>query len=148
MTCAIISIPRFLNYKVLEGDDTGVGSESKRILQETESLVDDYFLPFSRLWANSDIKFLTLKTKWETETAILSSVIEKATHPAYQEIIGMGEDVISLILSEMKKKPGHWFWALKSITGEDPVLPEHRGNIIEMTKAWLNWGKKEKYIYE
>lgn len=91
-------------------------------------------------------KFLTAKAQWEAETAMLSSVTEIAMHPAYQQIIGMGKPAIPLILSEMKGKPGHWFWALKSITGEDPVLPEQRGRMKEMTEAWLRWGKEQGYL--
>ena len=60
----------------------------------------------------------------------------------------MGAIAIPFILSELKKKAGHWFWALKSITGEDPVLPEHRGRIKQMAEAWLWWGKKQGYIKE
>jgi hypothetical protein len=58
----------------------------------------------------------------------------------------MGPIVIPLILSEMVRKLGHWFWALKSITGEDPVSPEQRGRINEMTEAWLSWGREQRYI--
>ncbi len=87
-----------------------------------------------------------LKAEWEADTAHLSSVTEIAMHPAYQQIIGMGPIAIPLILSEMKRKPDHWFWALKSITGEDPVLDENRGQILQMTKAWLHWGIEQGYI--
>ena len=75
-----------------------------------------------------------------------SLVTKKAMHPAYQQIIGMGKTAIPLILFEMMAKPGHWFWALKSITGEDPVSPEQRGDVNEMTQAWLRWGKEKRYI--
>ena len=104
-----------------------------------------YAQPISRQSTNSKAKFLTLKAKWEAETAMLSSVTEKAMHPAYQQIIGMGPTAIPLILSEMKKELGHWFWALKSITGEDPVPPEQRGKIKKMTEAWLRWGREKGY---
>ena len=57
----------------------------------------------------------------------------------------MGNYAVPLILSELKRKPGHWFWALKAVTGEDPVLPEQRGRIKEMTKAWLQWGHRQGY---
>lgn len=67
-------------------------------------------------------------------------------HPSYQKIIGMGGVVIPLILNEMKSKCGHWFWALKSITNADPVSPEKRGRIKEMTKEWLKLGKENNYI--
>jgi len=46
----------------------------------------------------------------------------------------------------MKKKSGQWFWALKSITGEDPVSPEKRGRIRDMTQAWLRWGQEQGYL--
>ena len=40
-------------------------------------------------------------------------------------------------------EPDHWFPALKSISGEDPVPPEDRGKVRRMTKAWLAWGEKQ-----
>jgi hypothetical protein len=68
-----------------------------------------------------------------------------AMHPAYQQIIGMGEDVIPLILWELEKTPNHWFWALRAISDEDPVKPEERGNIHKMAQSWLKWGKEHGY---
>jgi len=91
--------------------------------------------------------FFHLKEQWQQETAFLSSVTEIVMHPAYQQIIGMGALVIPYILQEMTKQPDHWFWALKILTGEDPVPPEQRGNVVEMTKTWLNWGKERGYIF-
>ncbi|MEP9412145.1 MAG: hypothetical protein HRF42_12255 [Candidatus Brocadia sp.] len=109
-------------------------------------MIEHYFLPISTQFANPETRFLTLKTQWEADTAMLSSATEIAMHPAYQQIIGMGHTAIRFILVEMKKKPGHWFWALKSITGEDPVLPNQRGRVKEMTQAWLRWGREKKYL--
>ncbi len=91
------------------------------------------------------LKFNTLKTEWENSTAPLSSITEIVLHPAYRQIIGMGAVVIPFILAELKLKPAHWFWALKAVTGEDPVLPEQRGRMNEMTEAWLRWGRKQGY---
>jgi len=126
-------------------DDVAIGNESSDVRKAGQVSFEHYYQPFSRTWANERIKFLTLKADWEIETAHLSSITEIAMHPAYQQIIGMGRVSIPLILSEMKKKPGHWFWALKSITGEDPVLPAQRGRIKAMTEAWLRWGKAQGY---
>ena len=92
------------------------------------------------------VKFNALKANWESETVHLSSITESAMHPAYQQIIGMGQVAVPFILSEMRKKPDHWFWALRSITGEDPVLPEHRGRLKQMTKDWLKWGREQGYF--
>lgn len=66
-------------------------------------------------------------------------------HPAYQKIIGMGELALPLIMRELRTRPNHWFWALKAITGEDPVPPQYRGQVRKMAAAWLDWWKENKY---
>jgi hypothetical protein len=123
-----------------------VSEEYYLIKRQLEDLATDYFKPYTRQWANPPIRFFNLKEKWEAETALLSSVTEIAMHPSYQQIIGMGPCAIPLILWEMRKKQGLWFWALKSITGEDPVPAEHRGRVKEMTKDWLQWGEEQRYL--
>jgi hypothetical protein len=69
-----------------------------------------------------------------------------AMHPAYQQIIGLGNEAVPLLLRELKKEPDHWFWALKAITGVDPVEPTQRGRVKEMAGAWLRWGKEQELI--
>jgi hypothetical protein len=90
----------------------------------------------------SQDRFLQLKSEWKAGTAMHSSIARIVIHPAYQQIIGMGEPAIQFILLEMKEKPDHWFWALQAITGENPVLPEWQGRMREMTAAWLRWGRE------
>lgn len=90
-------------------------------------------------------KFENLATQWRKETKFLSSITDKVLHPCYQRIIGLGPDAIPIILAELRKNGGHWFWALESITGENPVLPEHHGDIKEMTLDWIEWGKHKGY---
>ncbi len=87
-------------------------------------------------------RFDLLVTRCYKETAVLTSVSQIAMHPAYQEIIGIGRAALPLIFRELEQKPHHWFWALRAITGEDPIPAESRGNILEMTDAWLQWGKE------
>ena len=81
---------------------------------------------------------------WKLDVGPLSSVTEMAMHPAYQQIIGLGREAVPLLLRELEREPDHWFWALKAITGVDPVEPTQRGRVKEMAQAWLEWGKKEK----
>ena len=133
------------NDEILE-DNPAVGLDSQVIKRQMEDLLTDYYKPITRQWANPIIRFNHLKAEWDENTSMLSSITEIAMHPAYQQIIGMGPSAIPLILQTMKTEPGHWFWALKSITGEDPVLPEHRGRIKEMTEDWLNWGRRQPYL--
>src|SRR2546427_853631 len=68
--------------------------------------------------------FHKLAEQWRKETAHLSLVIKKVTHPAYQRIIGLGLDAVPLILCELQRRPSNWFWALKAITGVDPAQSE------------------------
>jgi hypothetical protein len=142
--------PNILNriYEMWDMNDIALSDESKEIHKVSERSAEHYFIPISRQETDCAIKFYELKSRWEAETSILSSITEIAMHPAYQQIIGMGRSAIPLILAEINRKPGHWFWALKSITGEDPVLPEQRGKVKEMAKTWLNWGKEQGFVYD
>jgi hypothetical protein len=63
-------------------------------------------------------------------------------HPAFQEIVGMGTAVVPLLLRELANRPGHWHWALRRITGEEPVPAEDRGDVAKAAAAWLRWGKE------
>ena len=84
-------------------------------------------------------RFRELHRQWKEATAFTSSTTEIAMEPAYQQIIGMGREALPLIFAELRRKPDHWFWALKAITGEDPVAPDDRGKIKRMAETWLNW---------
>jgi hypothetical protein len=100
---------------------------------------------FSDEAARSQIaeRFNMLKRQWQKETLLFSSLTKIVMHPAYQRIIGIGPPAVPLILRELEQKPNHWFWALKVITGADPVEPSQRGRMKEMTRAWLRWGKEQ-----
>jgi hypothetical protein len=104
-----------------------------------------WWFPISRLRGNLYLEFHSLARSWQQEMSFSSSPTEIAMHPAYQRIIGMGPVVIPLILHELETEPHLWFWALKTITGEDPIKPEQRGKIQEMAQAWLQWGKEHDY---
>ena len=56
-----------------------------------------------------------------------------------------GPAVLPLLLRELQERPDHWFWALRAITGEDPVATEDRGKLDAMTAAWLRWAEKHAY---
>lgn len=86
--------------------------------------------------------FTMLAGKWRADTALMSSATDMAMHPAYQRIIGMGHQVVPLILRELSREPDHWFWALTAITRENPVSPEDAGKIRKMTHMWLEYGKQ------
>jgi hypothetical protein len=92
-------------------------------------------------------KFQRLAKQWRDERDQKASVSDMVMHPAYQQIIGMGREATPFILRELSREaePDHWFWALKAITGEDPVPTASRGKIFEMASAWLRWGREKGY---
>ncbi|MGL6097590.1 MAG: hypothetical protein ACRC7O_17550 [Fimbriiglobus sp.] len=90
--------------------------------------------------------FRRLADRWRADTVYLSSPTDIAMHPAYQQIIGLGPQVLPLILAELEREPGQWFWALTALTGEDPVPPADRGRVPAMAAAWLRWGRDHGWI--
>ncbi|MFC1675993.1 hypothetical protein ACFL3G_02890 [Planctomycetota bacterium] len=91
-------------------------------------------------------KFQKLARQWENDTAYVSSIHQIILHHSYQEIIGMGHNVIPLIFNELEKKTGLWFWALQALTGENPVTEDAFGDFTEMRRAWLSWGDIHGYL--
>ena len=79
--------------------------------------------------------FRELAETWRRETSFLSFGQQRALHPAYQRIIGMGPPALPLIFRELERRPSHWFWALRAITGEDPVRPEGAGDNLDVDSA-------------
>ncbi len=70
---------------------------------------------------------------------------EIVLHDAYQQIIGMGELALPLILQELKLNNDHWFWALKAITGQDPTTEDMQGDIEALRNTWLDWARNNGF---
>lgn len=86
-------------------------------------------------------RFQMLSTQWRNETAHYSVSLKRAMHPAYQQIIGMGEKALPHILKCLRDDPGRdWFWALKAITGEDAAANETA--IESAIQAWIRWAEQ------
>jgi hypothetical protein len=86
--------------------------------------------------------FQSLAEQWDAETSYLSSVHEIVLNPSYQRIIGLGPQVLPLLLHDLMHTGRFWFWALTSITGENPVPDDERGNVPRMTERWVHWGRE------
>jgi hypothetical protein len=101
--------------------------------------------PLSAAPANGQIeqRFHELVRQWKEATLLMSSVTDMATHPAYQQIIGLGKEALPLLIDELRRAPDHWFWALQAVTGVNPVPPADRGNVAKMTQAWLTWAEQQ-----
>lgn len=126
--------------------DNGYSKNAKIIIDKMLQSMAHFSDTVSRENEIPEIKFKNLKFDWKIDTEFMSSINNIVMHPSYQRIIGMGKDATKLILNEMKEEKGHWFWALRAITNEDPVKPSHRGNIEAMTEDWLDWGQENGYL--
>ncbi|HEV3080764.1 MAG TPA: hypothetical protein VGY66_13330 [Gemmataceae bacterium] len=87
-----------------------------------------------------------LLCRWRTETAVLSSSTRITAHPAYQEIITLGEAALPFLFRDMERtRDGHLSKALAAITGNHPIPPEQRGRIRKIAETWLSWAKERGY---
>lgn len=93
-------------------------------------------------------RFEKYADEWRSQTAHFSVLSQRIMHPSYQRIIGLGPDVLPLIIKRLLTRPDHWFWALRSIAGEDedPVRREDVGKFAVMRAAWLHWGQARGLI--
>jgi hypothetical protein len=90
-------------------------------------------------------RFQDLAQQWADETGHLSSPNQKMLHPSYKAIIGMGQEhrdeVIDLLIEDMKENRRQWFWALSYLAQANPIGPEDAGRIDRMINAWVRWGE-------
>ncbi len=130
-------------------DDTGYSDAWEHTLDERDDCPsvdpeDEMIAKLDRQSASLAQTFQELVDRWREETLFFSFDLQKAMHPDYQKIIGMGRPAIPLILNELKQRPGHWFWALNAITQEDPARGAE--SFQEAVDAWLTWGRERGYI--
>ncbi|MDI1466288.1 hypothetical protein QEZ54_35455 [Catellatospora sp. KI3] len=89
--------------------------------------------------------FSGLASRWRSETLFLSNLDAIILNSAYQQIIGLGPQVIPCILDELLESgSNHWFWALAMIVGEDKAAGTT--TMEDARLAWLAWGAEEGFI--
>ena len=96
--------------------------------------------------------FNELVKAWHKGTDFHSNDYFIVNHPAYQQIMEMGDAVLPLIFREMETNEGHWHWALRFITKANPEpSPEKLSagfvalDIKAIRRAWLEWGRAQGY---
>ncbi len=92
-----------------------------------------------------EARFRRLESKWMDEVGHLSAHSAIVGHPAFREIVDMGESVVLFMLRDLAVGPRLWVWALPEITGTNPVPAADRGRIAKMGQAWLRWGRDHGY---
>jgi hypothetical protein len=107
------------------------------------AVASHYGAPASRIVYTRQHLFDQLETEWHEGTMFSSSLSEIVAHPSYQRIIGMGRDALPLIFAALRRRADHWHWALRSITGENPVPSESNGDLEKTREAWLSWASNQ-----
>lgn len=88
--------------------------------------------------------FNELASQWKRETRGMSTTLHMTMNDAYLDIMAMGPEVIPFILRELLRRPDHWFVALRHLARpENPVPKEHLGDVLEMAKDWIEWGRNK-----
>ena len=123
---------------VATSNEQGVLSRREHAVFLSFNHVTSYRLPL-------EYQFLMLACRWKQDNLFESSPWRMAAHPAYQRIIGLGQRAVPLILQQLAREADFWFEALVAITDEQPVAPNHAGNIEAMRQDWLRWGREQGY---
>jgi hypothetical protein len=82
-------------------------------------------------------RFRGLAQQWSQDTVFCSSSHDIVMHWAYQQVIGLGSQVVPLIYEEMTAGALHWTWALSAILGEDPAA--NTDSPRDATDVWMKW---------
>jgi hypothetical protein len=95
-------------------------------------------------------RFFELLRLWKRDTQFSSSYDEIVSNRYYRAIEKEGEPMVPYLIDELRSNPDYWFDALSKITGEDPVLPEHYGDLLAMSQDWIHHAEsknfKEKWL--
>jgi hypothetical protein len=100
------------------------------------------------------LRYRELRDRMEVDTLVSSSLEDRFNHPAFAEIVEMGEAAVPIILKDMQGDKDIIFtmFALGAITGEDPTPePEVEGGFAKLDMnaikdAWLKWGEEKGHI--
>jgi hypothetical protein len=89
-------------------------------------------------------EFAELAAKWKRDTRFTSSLTKIVLDSSYQSIMAMGKEATPWILGELQESGGHWLWALRHITNEDPA--QGIEDFATAGQAWLTWGRVRGHI--
>jgi hypothetical protein len=49
-------------------------------------------------------------------------------------------------LRDLERSPDDWFYALRAMTGANPVTAAMAGDVRRMAQAWIHWGHQRQMI--
>ncbi|GAA2127565.1 hypothetical protein [Nocardioides bigeumensis] len=82
-------------------------------------------------------QFSDLRDEWLAATEMVSNVQQMTMHPAYQQMIGLGPQVVPFMIDELRSGPQHYYWALAAIVGTDHGTGAD--TMREAAQKWVEW---------
>ena len=134
--------------RVLEPHHEGAGADLEKLEHQIRELRRALHNSLSITYREAALAdaFHALAEEWRSATRFQSSLTQVTGHDAYRSIIGLGDEIVPVLLRELCRQPEPWFAALREITGAEPVLPHQRGDMRAMADAWLRWGRQQGLI--
>ena len=130
----IATVPQ---HVFIDGDAGTSGGFGRGFVESRQHIAGE-----SRIKSLLPEEFKKHEKKWKRDTQYSSSLTDKYLHSSYARIIGMGKPAVPLILRSLKQQPNDWFYALRAITGANPVRSADAGDMQKMSHAWLAWGRE------
>ncbi len=90
--------------------------------------------------------FTSLAETWSNETGGYSTTSRRYAHPSYQAILGMGEEIVPLILKRLEECPDWWFEALTALAKPKTNPVAKAATFAQAVEAWLEWGRRNQPI--
>ena len=121
------------------------GKEGAVIFSALEEVAAHASILISKQGEDVETKFQELFWLWKRDVAYQSSLEVMMLNENYQRIIGLGPDVVPVILRELKREPAFLFPALAAVTRENPVPADHEGDVARMAEDWIQWGREKGF---
>jgi len=84
-----------------------------------------------------------LVQQFHRESMFVSSVVELTQLESYQALRDIGNRAVRVLISDLRETPSMLVNLLGEITGENPVRPDSIGNVVSVTRDWINWYDRE-----
>lgn len=97
------------------------------------------FVGYSRLE-----EFKERVTKWQSETAHLSSPTQIESHPEFKQLVELVKEhpveIIRFIKVNFREGTTYWIQLLFKALGAGPIIPEKdQGEVTKLADHWIKW---------
>ena len=119
--------------------DSALGKSYKNFYGNSEYLrieLNDEARVYFDMWRN----------QWLDETKYNSNISSSMQHPLYSKILSLGDIIVPFLIMDLRENKTHWFYALTALTGENPILKEHSGQVDNMIADWVKWAEVNSII--